>query len=260
MTLFWQQMRAQFMGLLIWTGAGLLLVLGLAGSAAAAGAEGGAMFEKLPPELQRMMGYQEGLSTLDLFVSGKAAVSMALILVLYGIVLALSVVTREVDRRTIDFLLSLPVSRSQVLLTRTAVMVMNTGILGGILWGAFIASMNRQGLEPLPAYWLIFLAQWLLAVMIGGITLLVSLWIDDYSLAIKIFIGLLSALYFLDLMLKAAGVDRIGRILSPFSYADPVPIILEGALPWSDTLLMIGVALLTIGASVPVFNRKQISA
>jgi len=261
MTLLWQQLRAQFVGLLLWTGAGLVLVMGLSGSTGAAANSGTDMFAKLPPELKRMVGFHEGLSALDNFIAGKVATSLVLILVLYAIVLALSIVSREVDRRTIDFLLSLPVSRGQVLLTRAVVMVVNTAIVGAILWGTFIAATQGQGMEiDASACWMIFLSQWLLAVMIGSITLLISLWIDDYSLAIKLFLGLLSALYFLELVLKAAGVERAGRLLSPFSYADPVAILVDGTLPMSDALVMVGATALAIGLSVPVFNRKQISA
>lgn len=261
MTLLWQQFRAQFMGLLAWTGAGLILVLSLTGTAPATIASGTEMMEKLPEQFKRILGVQEGLSALDNFVAGKIAVSLALVMVLYGIVLALSVVTREVDRRTIDFLLSLPVSRHEVLLARAGVMILNTGLSGAVLWGATIAGLKGQNLEAdWSVYWTIFAGHWLLAVMIGSITLLVSLWIDDYSLALKLFLGLVSALYFLDLALKGAGVGRMGRLLSPFSYGDPVTVLVERALPWSDLLVMLGVTAAALAASVPVFNRKQISA
>ncbi|MFZ5817312.1 MAG: ABC transporter permease subunit [Bacillota bacterium] len=260
MTLLWQQFRAQLMGLLAWTGAGLLLVLSQVKAAPATIDSGMSMFEKLPDQLKRMMGVDPNLSALDNFVAGKVATTLALLLVLYAVVLALSVVTREVDRRTIDFLLSLPVTRSEVLLTRAGVMILNTGLAGAILWGATIGGLQGQNLEgDYAGYWQLFLAQWLLAVMVGSVTLLASLWIDDYSLGIKLFIGLLSSLYFLEFALKGAGVGRVGRLISPFSYADPATVIGRG-LPPGEALFLVLTSLAALGACLPVFQRKQISA
>lgn len=54
--------------------------------------------------------------------------------------------------------------------------------------GATIAGLKGQNLEAdWSVLWVIFAGPWLLAIMIGSITLLVSLWIDDYSLALKLF-------------------------------------------------------------------------
>lgn len=262
MTLFWQQFRAQLTGLLIWLLSGLVLVFALTRTAQGAVVGGVDLFAQLPEEMQRLIGLRPDLSAIDSYVAGKIAPSAVLVLLLYAAVVALSIVTRDVDRRTIDFLLSLPIGRRQVLLARSAVLAVNTGLMGAVLWGACIADLQSQGLldGATGRYWLIFLGQWLLALAVGALTLLGSLWVDDYSLAIKLFLGLLSGLYFLEMGMKAAGVSRLARLFSPFSYADPAAILAEGRLPTTDLVLLVGVAFAALAASLAVFDRKQITA
>jgi len=262
MTLFWQHFRAQLTGLLIWLASGIVLALALTRTARAAAGGGMGLFQSLPVSIQRLMGLRPGMSALDGYVAGKIAPSVVLLLVLYAVVLALSAITREVDRRTIDFLLSLPVGRRQVLLSRGAVLFVNTGLMAAILWGVSIWDLQNQGLitGATGRYWLLFLGQWLLALAVGSLTLLFSLWIDDYSLGIKLFLGLLSALYFIEMVLKVVGADRWVRLLSPFSYADPATILAEGRLPAGDAVVLVAVIALALAASLTAFDRKQITA
>lgn len=126
-----------------------------------------------------------------------------------------------------------------MLLSRAAVLLVNTGLMAAILWGVSIWDLRNQGLitGATGRYWLLFLGQWLLALAVGSLTLLFSLWIDDYSLGIKLFLGSLSALYFIEMVLKVVGANRWVRLLSPFSYADPATILAEGRLPAGDAVV-----------------------
>lgn len=263
MTLFWQQFKAQFAGLLIWGAGAIGLVAMIASTAPSFTKDDNAlkMLESMPESLQRMMGFVPGLSMIDLFVATQVGKTMALAVALYAVMLSLNAITREVDRRTIDFLLSLPVKRTEVLLARAGVMLVNSGIITAIMVIGLQVSLRAQGLEgDWGGYNLIFLNVWLLAVALGSITLLASLWIDDYSLGVKAMLGLVSAGYFLEMVMKAVALSRTARLISPFSYVDPHLILKHGALPVLDTAILVVVSVLCIGLSLPVFERKQITA
>lgn len=263
MTLFWQQFKAQFMGLVIWLGSGIGLGLLVAQSAPSfvQGDLLGQLLNTMPEALVKMMGIEPGLKPLDTFVASQVSKTLVLVSALYAVLLALNAITREVDRRTIDFLLSLPVRRTAVLLARAAVMLVNTGIviagMGLTLWASFRAA----GLEgSWAAYNLIYLNVWLLAVAMGGIALLASLWIDDYGVGVKLMMGLVSGAYFMEFVFRAAGLSRAARLISPFSYVDATAVLRNSVLPLGDTLVLVAVSALTIGLSLPLFERKEITS
>lgn len=261
--LFWQQFKAQLTGLLIWLGSAVALVLVIAQSAPSFVQNEllSGYLQAMPASIQAMMGLQPDLDPLDAFVAAQVTKSLLLVVALYAVLLALQAITREVDRRTIDFLLAMPIRRSDLLLARTAVMLVNTGLLtlGMALSTRF--SLQAQGLQGyFRAYDLIFLNCWLLAVALGAIALLASLWIDDYALGVKLMLGLVSVAYFVEFVLRAVNLSRAARLLSPFSYLDSTHILKHGSLPLGDALVLAAVALLAIGLSLPAFERKQIAA
>jgi ABC-type transport system involved in multi-copper enzyme maturation permease subunit len=257
-TLFWQAFRTQRTGLVVWSAIAALFtyVLGEAAPAAA----NPALLAKLPASIKAMMGAVEGLSALDVYVALKPGALIILLLPVYAVLMALSVVTREVDRRTIDFLLSLPVSRAQVLLARVGVLVLNTGLLALVTWLGLCASLAWAGLPVAwDRYGWMVLGAWLLALAWAGSALCVSLWMDDYSLAVKLWMGLVSGAYVLELGLRTAGISRSGRLLSPFSYADPAQVLKAGALPLGEAALLLLVFLAGTSLALYQFKRKQIA-
>jgi ABC-type transport system involved in multi-copper enzyme maturation permease subunit len=263
MTLFRQYFRAQLSGFWIWLAAGGGLVLLLAKSAPVDSAGAQAMAEliaKMPESVKMMFGLVEGLNAADGFMAMKMAPGMALILCMYAVLTALGIVTREVDRRTIDFLLGMPVDRRQVLLARAGVVTVNVGVMAVVDWVIVRLVFGLGGVEAsFGRYAELLLVQWLMATALAYLTLLSSLWIDDYSFGVKLWLGVVAGSYFLDLVLRAAGLTHWQRFFSPFGYGDPATVILKG-LPVADVVVLALVSVAALAASVPVFERKQITA
>lgn len=259
MTLFGQYFRAQFKGFLIWLGVGVLYAVMLASSAASF-VETNSL-ANLPPALLSMFGDIKGFNPVDGFIAFSIVKGLGLVPPLYAVMVALSVVTREVDRRTAEFLLALPVQRSQILLARVAVVFVNISILVGAEWAIIRYSLAGQGYE---ASWggvaLLFINVWLLTLALGALTLLASMWIDDYSLGVKLCLGLLSLAFFIDLALRVANVSKYVRALSPFSYVDATAVISTGAIATSSVITLLAAIAVGVGLSFWAFNRKQFSA
>jgi len=260
MRLFWQHFRAQFSGLLVWILSGSLLAMAVAGAGSALG--NGAIFaymEKMPPYLQKMVGYRAGLGPLDSYVAVETG-WFSVLLAIYAVLLALSIVSREVDRRTIDFLLALPVRRSQIIVTRGAVAALNTALLGGAMWATLCGRLLYYGLHGTwGAYALLILNQWLIAMAVGALALLSSIWMNDYASGVKLWLGIAVGSFFLDYIMRAANLGRAARAFIPFSYIDAIDVIAQRALPWVDVLVLAGVATVSFALTIPAFDRKQIT-
>jgi len=258
-TLFRQFFGAQFKGLLIWVGVAALFALSGTRSGATF-VEGDAM-AKMPQALLSIYGDIGGLSAIDAYLTLILGKGTGLIPTLYAVILALSVVTREVDRRTVEFLLSLPVQRTQVLLSRLAVLILNVTALVGAMWAVLRYDLPAQGYE---ASWgslgLIFLNLWMLSIAVGAVTLAVSMWIDDYSLGVKLFLGAVTLAYFMEYVLRAAHVSRAARVFSPFSYLEPTSIMRSGSIATGSIIVLVVTVAAGVAVSFWAFNRKQFSA
>ncbi len=261
MTLFWQHFRAQRNGLFIWLAASVVTTISVA--SAARSMEQSDLMSKLgqaaPPALQALMGTLPGLSPVDGFIQAKMGTGMALILPVYACLLAMSAITREVDRSTADFLLTLPVDRTRLLLDRWGVMAANLAILTLSVWVALVAGLKAsQVIGSFGGYFWMLAQDWLLAVTIGSLTLLVSLWIDDYSLGVKAALAGTGTLYVIDLGMRVAGISKWGRSFNPFTYVDAARTVMDGHLPWGDAAVLAVASGLSLWLAVQAFGRKQI--
>ncbi|MGE5676331.1 MAG: ABC transporter permease subunit [Mycobacterium leprae] len=259
MSIFRQFFLAQWKGLVIWAIGGALYSLATTNSAPSFINTNA--LAAMPPSLLKMMGDIGGLSPVDGYVALTIAKALTVVPVLYAVILALSVVTREVDKRTAEFLLALPVGRGQILAARAAVLGVNITTVVVVTWAALRFTLPAQGYQ---ASWgplgLVFVSVWLLSLACGAITLAASMWIDDYSVGIKLFLGLATVAFILDYVLKAAGVSRVWRLLSPFSYVSAADIMRTGSIATLDWLVPVLAVVVSLVVSFRAFSRKQFAA
>lgn len=264
MTLFWQHFRAQRGGLLIWLGTTMVLVLGVTSSAGAATQQAGLMAEmaaKLPPALRVLWGYVPGMNPVDSFILIKLGVLIAVVLPIYACLLAMGVVTREVDRRTADFLLALPVDRERLVLARWAVMAVDVALVALAVWATLVAGLKTAGLTgSFGGYFWMLAEAWLLGVAIGSLALLASIWIDDYSFGVKVSLAGVGVLYVLDITMRVAELSRWARFFNPYTYVDLTQPILTGHPAWGDTVVLLLAVAAATGLAARAFARKQIQA
>lgn len=267
MTLLRQHVKEERVSLLIWS-----LVIGLLsvyivllwrmmeGTAVLADLE--VMMQQLPEPIRAIIASQASLRTLNGWIQGIGFGQwLAIPLTVYTALLAAGILSREMDRRTIEFLLALPVSRAQVLLTRWGGMAIALAVLHLVHVLTLIVSVKAVGEVPSTgAYLLAELNSYLLYLALGSLFLLVSLFVDDYGRAVTVTLGAGFGLYFFHIASEGqTGVVEAVRGALPFAWYDPAAILMGGQTPWSDMVLL---ALLTgaaLGLSVYLFQRKQIT-
>lgn len=259
MTLFRQFFVAHLKGLLIWTAVGALLMF--SGTRSAGTFIDSNTLAAMPQAFLNLYGDIAGMNPVDQYLVIAIGKLTLLIPALYAVIIALSVVTREVDRRTVEFLLALPVQRTQVLLVRLIVMAVNITVVVGAIWAVLRFDLPAQGYEGTWAHLdLLFVNVWLLSFALGAVTLAGSMWVDDYSVGVKLFTGLVTLAYFLEMVLRSAMVSRAGRLVSPFSYVDIGGVMRTGSIGAGDVLVLVVAITAGVAISFWGFNRKQLSA
>jgi ABC-2 type transport system permease protein len=153
MTLLRQHVKEERLSLLIWS-----LIFGMLGvyivvlwkmmSGTGLMADLDAMMQQLPGPLRAMMASEMPLSTLNGWIQGFGQ-WMAIPLTIYTALLAAGILSREMDRHTIEFLLALPVSRAQVLITRWGGMAIALAVLHLVHVLTLIISVRAVGENPL---------------------------------------------------------------------------------------------------------------
>ncbi len=151
----------------------------------------------------------------------------------------------EVDRGTVDVLMSLPVTRTTVFLSEAfafvlaALFIAGTGLLGNLI-GGWISGMDRPG-SPRTFAW-ITLNLYALGLTVGGVTSLLSALCDRRGRTIGIAFGVLLVSFFLSSMSSFnALVDKLS-ILSLLSYYRPYQILHEGAFPFADLAVLLSIS------------------
>jgi ABC-type transport system involved in multi-copper enzyme maturation permease subunit len=267
-SLFKQLVRTEGPGLLVWTVVvGLLsfLLVILFESLRSSGlvSEIQAMLKAMPPALQALYGELDSVTT----VRGWAAVMgfgnwfLMLYLVYAGLFVA-GIVAREVDRRTMEFLLSLPLERWQVIAVRFLGLASALLILHGAHLAGLVLGIRHLGEQPDPLAPMVWaeLNSWLLTLAVGAILLVLSLFVSDYGLSVALTVGGGLGIYlFYKLTDQAPEPVASLRQLLPFHLFDPGAILIQSAVPVADMLALALITLGALGLSALLFQRKPLS-
>lgn len=178
-----------------------------------------------------------------------------------AMVVAVNSVATEVERGTIDLVLSRPVGRNRYLLGRAAASVVAVtavevaGLVGVLVARATISVMHDLDLAGI--LWA-FLQSWLLFVALSMVGLLASSRSSLRGRALGVAVGAVVGSFFLNfLALLIDGLSGL-RYLSPFHYFRPGEV-LEGTRDPADYLVLAAAALAALGAALRSFSRRDLA-
>ena len=167
----------------------------------------------------------------------------------------------EIDRGTIDVLLSLPVSRWTVYATETVVWL---GAGAALICFAFLGSWLGYRWVPTEdrpeVYRIVFILVNLysLYLCIGALSLMVSALSDRRGRAIGAVLAVVFTLLIWNFLAPYFGpMDRLS-FLNLLSYYKPMPILNEGTFPLRNSLILLGCAAPLWLAGGIIFSRRDI--
>lgn len=180
---------------------------------------------------------------------------------IYTALFVASISTREIDRRTMEFLLSLPVERWQVILSRWLGLSVSLLVLQLVHLLAIWAGVVVIGEQADPGWYLVNQVNaWLLYLAIGSVMLALSMFVDDYGRGVGVNLGIGLGLFAFQVGTETAiGALKTVREWMPLSLYDPAAIIGRGEVPWGNMAALATVALAGLLLSILLFQRKQIT-
>jgi ABC-2 type transport system permease protein len=213
---------------------------------------------ELPPALQAFLG-ELSIATPAGFLSAEYFSWVVILLIVYVVINGTGAIAGEESSGTIDLLLAQPVSRTLVVIEKTAAVCIGSAAIVAIGYLGFLASMPWVDID------ISYRALAVASANMLPITLAfyaVSLWLGavapNRALAAGAVVGLATAFYFINLLANA--VSNLGalRYATPFYYYGSGLPLVEGVVWWHVGLLL-GVAALLFLGTLRSFGARDIA-
>lgn len=196
-------------------------------------------------------------------IKGFLAIEVFSMLWLYvGLFMAFfgaNTVSREMEDKTIDLLLSYPIRRFKLVLVRWLGLMLYLILIMVIFWAGL--SLGIQGIgEEIDATKLFYAVLGALGLFaaIGSYSVFMSCLFDAQRKAFAASFGLLIGTYILHSLTNVIDVLKPLKYFSPFNYYDSGKILIQGVFSWEDFSLLVGFSVFMLLLSAWWLERKDI--
>jgi ABC-2 type transport system permease protein len=262
MNVFVRELRANLRSLLIW---GIIVVLFVtAGMSKFSAYEGNpdilAILNNLPPALLTALNMQVfNLTTLGGFF-GVMFTYFALILSIAAVMWGSDIISKEERDRTVEFSLTLPVTRGRVVTAKALAALVNCIALLLITWAASVVSAAQY--QPDSEFHrflrLCMLAIFFVQLAFLAIGIFLGSAMKRYRRASSVAVSLLLGTYFLSVI---SGLSKnLGwlKYLSPFKYFDAGVLLHESRIDVAFVGLSLAIVLLSMVGAYVTYARRDL--
>jgi ABC-2 type transport system permease protein len=173
------------------------------------------------------------------------------------------VIAGEIDRGTADLLLALPISRTAIYTSVSAVWVLG-GLIVGVapLVGIWIGQSWFPLSEPieLRRLWFPIVNLYALYLAIGGVAMLISSLVSRRGPAVGVLVGGLVASFFLNFLAQFWAPAKTISFLGVLNYYQPLVTVRAGVWPLGHILVLTALAICTWLTGLFHFSRRDIPA
>jgi ABC-2 type transport system permease protein len=179
---------------------------------------------------------------------------------IYSIVLSSSILLKEEYDKTAEYLLTKPVTRSEVFISKLTVVSVNVLILNLVttLAGFICIEIFKNGSFSIKAFIILSLYTLLLNILFGSIGLFLSVIVKRAKSITTFCIGIVLIMYFIYTLSKITGSAAKIGYLSPFKYVNTNVIDPSYGLSPGSLLYFTGITLLLVIISYRLYLRKDI--
>ena len=179
---------------------------------------------------------------------------------IFSIVLASNILLKEEYEKTAEYLLTRPVTRSEVFLSKLCVLFLNIFLLNLVtaLAGFISMELAKQAPFNIVSFLILSLYTFLLNLLFGSVGLFISTVIKRAKPVTTFSVGLVLVLYFIFTFSKITDKAAVIGYVSPFKYVD-VEVIKTGYhLDIRNLVFFMGISLLLTGVSYWLYQKKDI--
>lgn len=263
MTLFNRELKGNFKSFVVWTLC-IIVMLGvfmaMFPSFAAQGDSLDQMLSGFSEDMLKMFSFDNLQFTVGIDYYAYIFQYMLLATMIQFMIMGASLISKEEDGGTINFLYAKPLSRSSIVTTK---------FLSGLTYAAaFFVVYTASACAVLAAVdtatidfgvMLLFSCALLLGqLMMMGIGMLISMFVTKTRTLMSLSIGVVLLMYVLSMVVNLND-DLSGlKYLTPFQYFDARSILHSRSIEWIYAVLPVGVGLAGYALSLVIYNRRDL--
>ncbi len=262
MNIFLRELKANFKSLIIW---GVIVILfavvGFAKFSAYAGnPDMLAILNELPQAFLDAFNMQAfNLTTLSGFY-GVMFTYFALILSIAASMWGSDIISKEERDKTVEFSLTLPVTRSRLVTAKTLAGLVNCIGLLLITWGVTVIS--AQSYQPDSEFYdflnLSILALFIMQLIFLAIGIFLGCAMKRYKRASSVAVSLLLGTYFLSIISELNKNLGFLKYFSPFRYFDPGMLLHDSRIDMTFVWLSLGIILVSMVGAYLTYARRDL--
>lgn len=199
------------------------------------------------------------LATLTGFYATEVAMMHGLGGAMFAAILGTGMLSKEEAGHTAEFLHTLPVGRSSMILQKYAALVSAVLIFNLVCLGMYLLGFGLMGEAVSGAEMAIFhLAQILMQLEIGTVCFLISAFAKRNRMGAGL--GITILLFAVDMMCRIIPAMEHLKYVTPFYYANAADIFTNGGADGVMLGIGAGVTLAALGAALVRYGRKDLAA
>lgn len=210
-------------------------------------------------QFKGISNFNDLLSVLG-FYAANNVIYMMVLGSIFAIVLSSNIVLKEEYDKTAEYLLTRPVTRSEIFFSKLAVVALNVFLLNLVtaLAGFICMELVKKGPFSVTSFLILSLYTLLLNLLFGSIGLFMSTLVRRAKPITTLAIGMVLIFYFIHTLSKITeSISAIGYI-SPFRYVDMNVVSPSYRLDIWHLAYFIGISLFLTGLSYRIYKRKDI--
>lgn len=175
--------------------------------------------------------------------------------------LGTSIVSKEVREKTADFLLTKPVTRSQILTAKLMGAVVSLVITNMIYFAAasFMAFQFKTDDFSMKIFFLLSLTVFFVQLIFLALGMIISVIFQTIKSVLTVSLAVVFAFYFVGMFFDTSG-EKVKRYFSPFKYFDTAYIIKHSSYESSFLIAGAAITILAIAASYFIYAKRDIHA
>ncbi|MCO1603297.1 ABC transporter permease subunit [Desulfosporosinus nitroreducens] len=219
------------------------------------------LMEGFPEEIRLALGLSvENIGSILGFYS-YVFLYISLFGAIQAMILGVSILSKEVREKTADFLLTKPVTRTQIVTSKllaafTSLLITNVFYLGA---ATMMASLVETKEYSTKIFFLLSLTLFFLQLFFLALGILVSLSVPKIKSVLSISLGTVFAFFIIGALVSTTGDEAI-RYLTPFKYFDFAYIMQNSSYESSFMMVTIAFIVIAITASYLIYSKRDIHA
>jgi ABC-2 type transport system permease protein len=200
-------------------------------------------------------------STLEGYLSIEYFSLWPLLFIIFLAVKTSGTVSKHVEDRSMDILLATGYSRVRFLNEKVLLIILNVVLIAFSAWLGLILGIIMVG-EPVPfaGMTLAFIDSLPMAFAFLGISLLISVLVDEGGKAIGIIMGVVMGEYILNVVANLASWGDNLKYLSLFTYWNSNGSMIDHLIDPINVIVPMSVAIISFGLAYILFQKKEIHA